>query len=287
MNMIKKIKPLGYIFLALVFAASVMIIHVILANILVMIFNATNSPFLAWLLSAEDINRFDMLKYPLMIILFWFLYRKIVSGNLPDAESKVVWDIKKGIMFSILIGLGFGGISFLWIKLVENALSGVGFIKQSLDTLEHVSENYSQGSTVLLILTGGVMGPIMEELLFRGIILGLLEKVKKGWFAVIFSALLFGIAHIAFVQVVYTFLMGLIAGAIYLKTRNILWPIIIHITINTVAAISSFAQVQNYLGIWEKISVILIIPALYIVFKTAYQSFGVASEQKNGVYEPL
>ncbi len=93
MNMTKKIKPLGYIFLALVFAASVMIVHVILANILVMIFTATNSPFLAWLLSPDDINRFDMLKYPLMIVLFWFLYRKIVSGNLPDAESKVVCSV--------------------------------------------------------------------------------------------------------------------------------------------------------------------------------------------------
>ena len=70
-----------------------------------------------------------------------------------------------------------------------------------------------------------------------------------------------------FVQSVYTFIMGFIAGTIYLKTRNILWPVIMHITINTVASLSSFSQFQSYLGVLEKFTVIMTIPLLIIVYK--------------------
>lgn len=264
MNIIKKIKPILYILLALAASASVIILHNILFVFLSYIFNITKAPILEWLLSADNYNRFDILKYPLMILLFYFLYKKISNKQ---AKPDVSWDLKKGIIFSIILGIGFGGISFLWINFAQYALSGVKFIRESLEIMDYSNKSYSQGAALLLILAGGILGPVMEELLFRGIVFGLLEKVKKGWFAVFFSALLFGIAHMTFVQSVYTFIMGFIAGTIYLKTRNILWPVIMHITINTVASLSSFSQFQSYLGVLEKFTVIMTIPLLIIVYK--------------------
>ena len=87
MNSIKKIKPILYILLALAASASVIILHNILFVFLSYIFNITKAPILEWLLSADNYNRFDILKYPLMILLFYFLYKKI--SNLAFAGTSL------------------------------------------------------------------------------------------------------------------------------------------------------------------------------------------------------
>ena len=111
-----------------------------------------------------------------MILLFYFLYKKISNKQ---AKPDVSWDLRKGIIFSIILGIGFGGISFLWINFAQYALSGVKFIRESLEIMDYSNKSYSQGAALLLILAGGILGPVMEELLFRGVVFGLLERSKK------------------------------------------------------------------------------------------------------------
>ena len=77
-----------------------------------------------------------------------------------------------------------------------------------------------------------IAAPVMEELIFRGIILdGLLKKyapVKS----ILVSSLLFGTVHLNPWQFVTAFFIGIFSGWVYYKTRSVLPSIIIHASIN-------------------------------------------------------
>lgn len=78
-----------------------------------------------------------------------------------------------------------------------------------------------------------ITGPVLEEVLFRGIILdGFLNRYKPAK-AIFWSALLFSLLHMNPWQSIPAFLNGLLLGYIYYRTRN-LWPVIlIHLVNNT------------------------------------------------------
>jgi membrane protease YdiL (CAAX protease family) len=79
----------------------------------------------------------------------------------------------------------------------------------------------------------GITGPILEEVLFRGIILdGFLNRYRPGK-AIFWSAFLFGLFHLNPWQFIPGFLIGLLLGYVYLKTRSIIPVILIHIINNS------------------------------------------------------
>jgi membrane protease YdiL (CAAX protease family) len=82
------------------------------------------------------------------------------------------------------------------------------------------------------LLTGCVMAPILEEMLFRGVFLRsfLVQYERRG--AIVLSALLFGLAHMNLYQFVVGFALGLVTGWLYERTRS-LWPtIVLHASYN-------------------------------------------------------
>ncbi|MCK4749782.1 MAG: CPBP family intramembrane metalloprotease [Bacteroidales bacterium] len=79
----------------------------------------------------------------------------------------------------------------------------------------------------------GITGPILEEVLFRGIILdGFLTRYKPGK-AIFWSAFLFGLFHLNPWQFIPGFLIGLLLGYIYMKTRSLIPVILVHIVNNS------------------------------------------------------
>lgn len=86
-----------------------------------------------------------------------------------------------------------------------------------------------------LIIGGALIGPVCEEIIFRGVILEGLAKKYDPTKALIFSALIFGLIHLQPLQVIAAFFAGLILGWIYLKTQS-LWIVIALHVINNFAA---------------------------------------------------
>ena len=80
-----------------------------------------------------------------------------------------------------------------------------------------------------------LLAPLTEELVFRGAILTAFRKSRyHPWFAIIMSALFFGIIHINLSQIPHSFLMGLLLGWIYVRTRSLIPCILAHMANNTV-----------------------------------------------------
>lgn len=78
----------------------------------------------------------------------------------------------------------------------------------------------------------GVISPLTEELVYRGIAYQRMKRAFGVLPAMLFSAILFGALHGNPVQAVYGMLMGLLLAWVYEKNEGILAPIVVHMAAN-------------------------------------------------------
>ena len=100
-----------------------------------------------------------------------------------------------------------------------------------IDALESAS---TVEDTVSMFLYAAVFAPVAEEILFRGLLLKMLQKYGKK-FAIVATAFLFGIFHGNIIQTPYAFLVGLVLGYVAVE-YSIVWAIVLHMINNMVLA---------------------------------------------------
>jgi membrane protease YdiL (CAAX protease family) len=84
-----------------------------------------------------------------------------------------------------------------------------------------------------MMLLACVIAPVVEEMLFRGVILrGFLQRYTRGQ-AIWGSALLFGLAHLNIYQFVGALLLGALSGWLYDRARSLVPCIALHAAYNT------------------------------------------------------
>jgi hypothetical protein len=84
-----------------------------------------------------------------------------------------------------------------------------------------------------------LLGPLAEELVFRGAVLRALLSWKAGrpWAMIALSALFFAGVHFNPAQMPHAFLMGLLLGWLYCRTGSIVPGVVFHWVNNTIAYI--------------------------------------------------
>ena len=108
------------------------------------------------------------------------------------------------------------------------------------------TESYGEASSG--VVTGSVLGaisvavvaPVVEEIIFRGLVMTRLSRAMPGWLAVLVSAAVFGLCHGEFVWFCYAFLLGVFFGFIDLRAGSILPSVLGHIMFNAIGQIMSF-----------------------------------------------
>ena len=101
-----------------------------------------------------------------------------------------------------------------------------------LSALESIQSAIADYDSLSMFLYAAVGAPIMEEIIFRGLVLRHLQPYGKS-FAIVMSAYLFGIFHGNLVQMPYAFLVGLVLGYVAIE-YNILWAMVLHMINNLV-----------------------------------------------------
>lgn len=165
-------------------------------------------------------------------LLLFKLSKRIKFGTL---FTKPQLPASSAVMLVFAI-LGIQGIS-IFVQGLVTQLTGYTGINEQLQNA--MSFGSTPAVTVLFILYGVVLGPIFEELIFRGMVLGNCSCVNRT-FGLVVSALLFGVFHGNFNQIFNAFLLGLVLGYAALKTRSLVVPIIMHIIANANAFGSSY-----------------------------------------------
>lgn len=128
------------------------------------------------------------------------------------------------------------------IVLVLNA-----FISLPLSTLFHAD---GDGHDDVWLWVGAIfIGPVVEECMFRGVLLrGLLTRYKPVT-AVLLSAVLFGLIHVRLHQVVPATFLGLLFGIVFLKSRSLIHTILLHMLSNTLVFCSVIFELrESYLN---------------------------------------
>ncbi len=110
----------------------------------------------------------------------------------------------------------------------------------------------SHGGPFAFAFAGIVVAPLVEELLFRGILYRSLRAKMRMPLAILVSAVVFAAIHPVWSGRLYVpvtqFLGGLIFAALYEKTRSLLWPAIFHAAGN--AAILAWQATWAYRSHW-------------------------------------
>lgn len=146
--------------------------------------------------------------------------------------------IAVGYLYVLLGNYASNFVSSLLSNLLNTPIS------ESVNQMTIVRMLNSNG-VIFIILSAVIIGPIVEELVFRKSIFGLIKNQNV---ALVVSSIIFGAIHLtaetsittALINGVSYFTMGAIFGYIYLKNdKNIMAPIAVHILVNLVSVVAS------------------------------------------------
>lgn len=128
------------------------------------------------------------------------------------------------IILAVVAELLINKFSLPFMKVTGNA---------NVDALQGIANAFP----VLMLIYAFIVGPILEELLFRGLFMNLFF-VDKPYLSLILSSIIFGALHTSndLVYLLSKIALGFVLGLVYLKTKNIKANIAVHI-LNNVSAI--------------------------------------------------
>lgn len=115
--------------------------------------------------------------------------------------------------------------------------------------------DYAQASAalndtgLLPFLSVALAAPVVEEVIFRGLIQSRLALALPGWPAVVLSALLFALCHGQPVWMGYAFVLGMVLGIMAWRTGSILPSILTHIVFNAIGQVLSLPQLAQADGL--------------------------------------
>ena len=167
---------------------------------------------------------------PIWLVAFpvCYLFIKDMYNKTPDDHSlSFGYGIKFYFMLTFLMITG--NIVGRLIAYLIKFMTGIVIDNTTIDLI-------SQQDMVSSLIFVVILGPIMEELAFRKLLIDRLWFFSKKH-TIILSALMFALFHTNIYQFFYAFLVGLIFAYIYTITGRIRYSIMLHMTINFIHGI--------------------------------------------------
>ena len=136
---------------------------------------------------------------------------------------------------ALLAGMGVSVVANLVAGVIASFFSSFGITVPDVEMM--VDTPLSLGLNILIL---AVLPALLEEMVFRGYVMGTLRRYGDG-LAVVVSALLFGLMHGNVVQIPFAFLLGLVLGVLALQGGSI-WPAVaLHFLNNLMAVLLEYA----------------------------------------------
>lgn len=118
----------------------------------------------------------------------------------------------------------------------------------------------------ITLLSTGLIGPIIEEYMFRGLVYNEALKKYSNIKSILITTLIFALFHSSMAQMIYAVIIGLILIWVYEKYKNIKVPIILHMACNITTTLFMSFLIKDYLTI-NFIIFILSIVCLFTIIK--------------------
>ncbi len=186
----------------------------------------------------------------------------IHAGNTKDLENiKVIKDIPlyKSALITITLAITSSvaiNILFIWLRLTESS-----------ETYSRVAEHQYGVSLITGLIMYGIISPLAEEVVFRGVIYNRIKRNCSITAAVFLSALLFGLYHGNIVQGVYGFLMGILISYTYEWYGRFFHAFLFHAAANTAVYIITSNEAIFHIMITPHICLIFILIFVILIWR--------------------
>lgn len=202
-----------------------------------------------------------LLIYEILTLLILFVFFKIRKKNFASEVSIKPFS-NKLIFPVVLIGVCSGMFVAIGLDLLP-------LPKQILEAYEQSSSGLLGNQSAVMIIATVILGPIVEEVIFRGLVLSRLRCVFPASAAVIFSSVLFGLTHGQLLWMAYAFLLGILLSAIAVKTGSILPSLCVHVSFNLVGSFINRLPISGIAEVFVCIAaLILTVTLLWFVLKS-------------------
>jgi membrane protease YdiL (CAAX protease family) len=111
---------------------------------------------------------------------------------------------------------------------IENKVFGIEYGSENTQFLIEIAK-----ITPLFIIVTSVIGPILEEIIFRKLLFGTLYRRFNFVIAGLLSSIIFAIVHMDFKHILIYTAMGFTFAFLYVRTKRIIVPILAHVAMNT------------------------------------------------------
>lgn len=153
--------------------------------------------------------------------------------SLPDGPKGETKKMSFGHLLAMFFMSMAAAYIFNIVGLVINTI--IGLIKGA-DVLNPLVEVLDGSGMIPIIIFVGILSPIIEEIVFRGVLLNKLRGYGDQT-AICFTALTFALFHGNLSQFFYAFVLGLFFGYMAIKTNTIRYTVILHIIINMLGSV--------------------------------------------------
>ncbi len=132
---------------------------------------------------------------------------------------------------------------------------------------EYYALAFGGGSFIMEVLCIGIITPILEEIVFRGLIYTRLRRAMPVMAAQILSALIFGAAHMNWMQFVYASLIGFLMALLFEKYQSIIPSMLFHIAFNCFSYFSALITTDMLAYSLFFISIAIFLFGMYFIFR--------------------
>ncbi|MBI62635.1 MAG: hypothetical protein CL775_01170 [Chloroflexi bacterium] len=179
---------------------------------------------------------FEFMMFNVGVVIFISIIISKYDNNVANwLEIKKIFKSKIAMIIGISLSYYFLAwpIIFLWAKIIEFLkLDNFNDSNYSRMVVEALNNNY-----ILIFLLAVILGPICEEIIFRGYLFKILKIRLNNFYAIILNSIFFGIIHIELSAIIPAVILGISLSLIRLKTNNLIPSTIIHSLHNLLALI--------------------------------------------------
>ena len=162
---------------------------------------------------------------PLTLSLFLMDRKREKLLNIPQNKKANLWK------YGEIIGLGVA------VCIGANCLTIMSSLAMTSQQYQETSEVFYSASVPVQIFCLGLVIPLTEELMFRGVLFKRYRERGSFMKAAVCSSLLFGLIHGNIVQFLYSFILGLLLSYVYEKYGSFKAPAVLHVVANITSLI--------------------------------------------------
>ena len=154
--------------------------------------------------------------------------RKYAKVREKDKASKKILS-EKGMAYRISIGI----VCFVSGGILDRVWSQVLLGLRVQDYFSNQTQEQLLASQFAVQIIGlGILVPIAEELIFRGLVYGRIRRMLPVWASVLIASAIFALYHGNMIQILFAFPMALILTLLYEKGKWVGCPILFHMGVN-------------------------------------------------------